>query len=384
MSLGDGGAGQIAIAIETTPGVPVTPTIFSPFVSESLGQDIARIEGDDIIAGRRILTSEQWAPGDITVSGDVQLEFKNKQMGKWLALFTGVPVTTGSDPYTHTFGMGDLPSATIQKGVPATDGTVYPLTYAGCRGASCQFAFEAGKFLTFGATVAGIHEIGYRQTSGDGNTTDTETGISSATANFTENDIGKPISGANIPAGATIASVQSSTEATLSAAATGTATTTVFTLGVALASASYPSALRSFKYQQGVCSVGGTSVKVKSGTLNGDMGLDTSRRFVGQAYIDEPLEAGRRTWDGSLMLEFRSNAEYLRFVRGQELALSLVFTSGADTLTATGNIRYDGETPKVGGRGIVPQNLPFKVVAPAGGTDAQGLQWVLVNTDSAY
>lgn len=70
-----------------------------------------------------------------------------------------------------------------------------------------------------------------RATSGDGNTTNNSALISSATAAFTQDDVGKAISGTNIPGSTTILSVQSATQATLSANATGTATTTVFTIG---------------------------------------------------------------------------------------------------------------------------------------------------------
>lgn len=70
-----------------------------------------------------------------------------------------------------------------------------------------------------------------RATSGDGTTTNAKANISSATAAFTQDDVGKAISGTNIPASTTILTVVSATQATMSANATGTATTTVFTIG---------------------------------------------------------------------------------------------------------------------------------------------------------
>jgi ABC-type phosphate transport system substrate-binding protein len=69
-----------------------------------------------------------------------------------------------------------------------------------------------------------------RTTAADGNTTNGGTAITSATANFTANDVGANISGAGIPASTTIASVTNATTADLSANATATATTTVFTI----------------------------------------------------------------------------------------------------------------------------------------------------------
>lgn len=70
-----------------------------------------------------------------------------------------------------------------------------------------------------------------RATGADGNTTNNQPTISAADAAFTVADVGRSISGTNIPANTTILSVQSATAATMSANATGTASTTVFTIG---------------------------------------------------------------------------------------------------------------------------------------------------------
>lgn len=75
-----------------------------------------------------------------------------------------------------------------------------------------------------GRTVAGV------------GTTATSTAITAPAGSFHEEDAGRTISGTGIPAAATIASVQSDTGATLSAAATATGTITA-TLGAATADA---------------------------------------------------------------------------------------------------------------------------------------------------
>ena len=51
--------------------------------------------------------------------------------------------TTGaSDPYTHTFTPGDLPSATLQVGTPGTGGTVHPRSYTGCKVQSWELSVD--------------------------------------------------------------------------------------------------------------------------------------------------------------------------------------------------------------------------------------------------
>lgn len=67
-------------------------------------------------------------------------------------------------------------------------------------------------------------------------TTATSTAVTAPAGSFHEEDAGRTISGTGIPAGATIASVQSETAATLSAAASASGTVTA-TLGPASAEA---------------------------------------------------------------------------------------------------------------------------------------------------
>ena len=60
----------------------------------------------------------------------------------------------------------------------------------------------------------------------DGITTNGSLNIGSATADFTNADIGRPVTNVSVPSGATIASITSSTVAVLSAGHAATATTT--------------------------------------------------------------------------------------------------------------------------------------------------------------
>jgi hypothetical protein len=57
-------------------------------------------------------------------------------------------------------------------------------------------------------------------------TTATSTALTAPAGTFSKNDVGRPISGTGIPAGATLSAVASATAATLSAAAEASATIT--------------------------------------------------------------------------------------------------------------------------------------------------------------
>ena len=372
---------QIGYALESTVGTPTTVTAFLPLVSETLSQDITRLESTGIIAGRRVLTSQQYNGGDITVSGSVQHELYNRGLGKLFTAMFGAVTTTGAGPYTHTFTPGDLTgdALTVQVGRPATDGTTYPFTYAGMKVASFEIACAAGEIATLGMDLVGSREIDFRTVT-DGVTTSGSAAITSASASFNASDVGNPISGTGIPAATTILSVTSSTAATLSANATVTGTGVTFTLGLALASASYPATIKPLKFNHASVTIGGSSVNVKSLNISGNNGLDDSRRFLGNQRISEPLEANLREYTGTVELEFTDLTQYRRFVTGSEAALVAAFVSGTDSVTVTTNIRVDGSTPQVGGREILMQSVPFKCIAS--GADSTAITAVLVNSDS--
>lgn len=381
MALKSGLAAQIGFVTETTVGVAKTPTLFLPFVDESIEEERERLESEGIYAGRRTLDSDQWNGGNHTTSGDIGLELTNRGLTVLFKHMFGTVNTTGAGPYTHTYSPGDLSgvSFTAQVGVPGVGGTVHPKTASGCKVASWELACSAGEIATLGlSTIGQKFQIGSRVvTDGVLNTT---TLVTSATAAFTAADVGKSISGTGIPVGAYIASVTSATNIVLSAAATATASGVTVTIGLPLASASLPADIKPLKFNHGTVTVGGSSVSVMSASVSGDNGLADDRRFIGSQSISEPLEADLRTYEGELELEFTDLTEWNRYTAGDEFAIVLAFTSGADSVTITLNARYDGGSPSVGGKEIVGQTLPFKVIGD--GSDADGITVVLVNSDS--
>ncbi|MPY81612.1 MAG: hypothetical protein GEV04_25245, partial [Actinophytocola sp.] len=130
-------------------------------VEESLAQEIERLESEGIIAGARVLRSEQWAPGNVTVGGDVGLELYQQQTGLLFSHMFGAVATAGVAPtFTHTFTPGDLSGKafTAQVGRPDVGGVVRAFTYAGCKVASWELAVEAGENATLGLTVIGMTE----------------------------------------------------------------------------------------------------------------------------------------------------------------------------------------------------------------------------------
>lgn len=374
-------ANQFGIVDEVTYGVPVAPSRFYPIITETLEQRIARMESEAQLAGRQVMDSTQWAPGAIACGGNVGTQLWDRGLGLLMKHIMGGAAISGAGPYTQTYTPGDLAglSFTAQKGMAGTDGTVYPLTYAGCKVASAEFASAEGAFATLGVDVLAKAEYGHRTVS-DAATTNASAVLTSATGAFTESDIGSPISGTGIPASTRILSVESSTSVTMTANATATAAGVSVTIGMALAAVSYTASQIAFRYQKSTATIAGAAQKVKSWRLAIDNKL-VERRFDGQPHTDEPVTEGLRDFTGQLEIEWAGRTQYDRFISGAEMALVLALSAGANkTWTATCNVRFDGETPKTPGRGIVPQMVPFKCV---GTTDANALTVVTVNSDAA-
>jgi len=374
---------QIMWGIETTGGLIVTPTAANPLISESLSITRNRIESGGIIANRNVITSNQWGVGNIEAGGDIALELYNRGLGKLLRACFGTVNTTGAGPYEHVYTLGatDDDVLTVQVGLPPTFGSVVPKTLGGCAVSSWEMAGTQGEIVTFGATLAAMNgHIGSRAAA-DG-VTNTTTTVTSATLVFGEGDVGKPITGTGIPVGTHIARVNSATSVILSAAATATATGITFTVGTPLATATYLAAQRPINYTMGTVSLFGARPAVcKSWTFGCEQPLADDRFNAGEQTRGLPIVSGLREVTGTVELEFESVAQWDRYANASEGALSLAFVipGSTDTLTLAGNVRYDMETPSVGGRGLTMQNIPVKFVAS--GADSTAISMTLSNSD---
>lgn len=305
MSTGTGIDSQLMLAEETTYGTPVTPARGFRFIDESLGLSIERIASAELRATSRVARSEDWAAGARSVTGDVNMELATKGHGIWFKHALGGVATSQPDAagnptvYKHTFTPGDLPTGlTVQVGRPARGGTVHPFTYHGCTVANWQLD----------CAISGLAKLKFGLLGEDEDT------------------------------------------------------------ATALAVVSYATAIRRLSFVQGSLTIAGSAVKVKNATVSGTNTLAEDGYSLGSALREQPLEAGMRSLTGSVAGDFRDLAAYNRFVDGTEAELILLFQGGTISSTykyetkVTANVRFDGETPKVTGAGVLQQNLPFTIV----------------------
>jgi len=318
MATGTGLDAQISYVAESTWGTAVTTTRFLPLISESLKTEIARVESPGIIAGQQVLRSTQWTQGNKTITGDVRHELYDQDFGLLLRAAFGTVSTSGTAvPYTHLFW-------------PANPGL--------------SFTTQVGRPLVYGTVQPFTYE-GCKITSWD-------LGISA---------------GENVTWGMSVVAEEE-------------------TMGTALASASYTTGLRPWHAKSASLTIAGVAHNIKAFSIKGENGVDTERRFLGSTVIAEPLRKELAAYTGQLDIEWgnpsgQGTLNYHRFFGGTEAALVCTLASGTLSATITANVRYDGVTPNVSGRGIVEQSIPFKCI-DAGTLDSGAITVQIANNNS--
>lgn len=121
-----GAQAQLLFALESTYGTSPGGNFRElRFVSDDLGGEQALTESDVLGVGRDPLAPFKDL---IRVTGDIIVPVEAADIGYWLRLLLGDPVTVGaSDPYTHTFvsGATTLESAAIEKGLTEATGIYF-------------------------------------------------------------------------------------------------------------------------------------------------------------------------------------------------------------------------------------------------------------------
>lgn len=338
MALASGLGASLGIAQESTPGTIVSPTRWNEFNSESLGLEKSTIQGQGLRGGGLYPRGSRRAYTGRNAGGDVEMDVATRGMGLWFknALGAGASTLISGSSYQQVFTPASLNglSFTTQKLVPNSAGTLVPFTYNGCKILSWELSCEVGGILTLRVTIDAWDEV-------------TSTGA--GTPSYTSADVFHFRQGA----------------VTLG----GTASTT-----------------------SGVTSIsGGTSVAVvRAATVSGENPLTTgeeNQRF-GATKVEQ-RENGWRSVGGNLELDFvTAAAMYDTMAADTGVSLALTFTgttaiSGSNYPTLeviVPQIRFDGETPKVGGPEEITTSSDFTGLEDALGNPAVQIRQVTADT----
>ena len=309
---------QIGYVVESAWGTAATVTRFLPLVSETLGKQIEQVESAATFAGQQVIRSAQWTQGNATVGGGVQHELYDQSFGLLLRAAFGTVTTAGTAvPYTHTFWPTD---AAVSFTCQVGRPTVY--------GSVIPFTYEGCKIASW--------ELGFQP-------------------------------GQIVTWGMDVMAEEE-------------------TMGTALASASYATNLKPWHAKSASVTIAGVTHPLRGLTLSGDNALNGDRRFLGSTVISEPLRQDFAAYTGQINVEWgnpssQGTLNYHRFLGGTEAALVVTMVSGTLEGTITTNVRYDGVTPQVNGRGIVEAQIPFKCI-DSGTLGSGAMQVVIKNNDS--
>lgn len=101
-----GRRGTLGIQKETTKGVPVTPTVFIPWATMSF-QDMTETAAENQGFGN-IADQDSFFVTFVGAEGDLEAQLYDQSIPLILmSLLGAAPVTTGSNPYTHTFTLSN-------------------------------------------------------------------------------------------------------------------------------------------------------------------------------------------------------------------------------------------------------------------------------------
>lgn len=80
--------------------------------------------------------------GNLDIGGDINIPIDSTMMSYWLKAMFGAPTTTGTDPYTHEYKIGDdMPSFTFEEGFEDLATSEY-IRYVGCK--ASRFSMSVG------------------------------------------------------------------------------------------------------------------------------------------------------------------------------------------------------------------------------------------------
>lgn len=97
--------GYAAIKKESVVGTPVIPTVYTPYYKQKMATDFHLMEDTPVYGNR--FKNLQHLRGSRSHNGSLTVMAEPDTAGYWLDMLLNKASTSGSDPYTHTFGLSN-------------------------------------------------------------------------------------------------------------------------------------------------------------------------------------------------------------------------------------------------------------------------------------
>lgn len=151
---------QIGFKVETTPGTAVTVDKFLEWTGGDVAPVYPAVRSAAMRPSTLAVRSDRTArPGMTGASGNIAFEVLTKgNLSSLLSLIMGKVTTTGptDSAYTHTGELADLSgkTATVQKGIVDSSGTVRAFTYAGVKFSGFTISCSVNGLMTAQVDIA--------------------------------------------------------------------------------------------------------------------------------------------------------------------------------------------------------------------------------------
>jgi len=312
---------QVGYATESPAGTYTAPTRALEHVTLTLMSTPQTIVSQGIRAGRR--HQGRSSRGIEVVGGTITHELSPINIGTILLQAFGAVSTTGSNPYTHVFTYGPLTetsSRTVQVGTPSDNGTVNPFNFLGGQVNGLSIATKVNENVMLDTDWVCTHLLN----AGDGDSV------------------------------------------------------------AALTAATYSATWAPFTFVHCTLSLAASVYEFDDATFQLANNLKTGRHMHRAATPRQARlakENGFREATLTVASDFFDLTAMNRAFAGTEVAASLAFVSGANTLTIAGNVRTNMDSPTVDGPQTLKQGMVLSFVSLT--SDAAACTATLVNTDSA-
>ena len=156
------------------------------------------------------------------------------------------------------------------------------------------------------------------------------------------------------------------------------------------ATPSYPSSADPFPYTQSVISIDGSATtNFTSFSLDGDLGMDTSRRFLkGSATKAQPKRSSVPSYTGTISAEFANLTDYNRFINGTTFSINAAW-NGAEIESPWNHefvvsipvAKFTGSTPVASLDALTVVDQPFVILDAGSGSSC--LEFFYTSTDTS-
>lgn len=103
MSERNAATGYAAIKKESVVGTPVTPNVYTPYYKQNIATDFHLMEDTPVYGNR--FKKFQHLKGSRSHGGNIVVMAEPDTAARWFDMLLNKSATSGSDPYTHTFGL---------------------------------------------------------------------------------------------------------------------------------------------------------------------------------------------------------------------------------------------------------------------------------------